>query len=134
MQQIAPEPVDSVEVTILADNFFDGLLVSEGPARRPSLGPQLLNVPTPFMEGGLAFDQPVVQHGFGALVDVRKNGRGHRMLFDTGATPDGLAENMRLMDLSPGDIEAIVLSHGHSDTPPGWMGSRGPSGVPTFPC
>ena len=36
------------------------------------------------------------------------------MLFDTGATPDGLAENMRLMDLSPDDIEAIVLSHGHS--------------------
>jgi hypothetical protein len=65
MQQIAPEPVDSVEVTILADNFFDSLLVSEGPASRPSLGPQLLNVSTPFMEGGLAFDQPVVQHGFG---------------------------------------------------------------------
>lgn len=115
MQQITPEPVDSVEITILADNLFDGLLVSEGPAKRPSLGPHLLNVTTPFMEDGLAFDALLAQHGFGALVVVRKDGREHRVLFDTGATPDGLVENMRLMDLSPGDIEAIVLSHGHSD-------------------
>jgi 7,8-dihydropterin-6-yl-methyl-4-(beta-D-ribofuranosyl)aminobenzene 5'-phosphate synthase len=122
MQQIAPEPVDSIEVTILADNFFDGLLVSEGPARRPLLGPHVLNVPTPFMEGGLAFDQPVVQHGFGVLVVVKQNGREHRVLFDTGATPDGLAENMRRMDLSPGDVEAIVLSHGHSDHTTGMDG------------
>jgi 7,8-dihydropterin-6-yl-methyl-4-(beta-D-ribofuranosyl)aminobenzene 5'-phosphate synthase len=122
MQQIAPEPVDSVEVTILADNFFDGLLVSEGPARRPSLGPHVLNVPTPFMEGGLAFDQPVVQHGFGTLVVVKRNGREYRVLFDTGATTDGLVENMRRMDLSPGDVEAIVLSHGHSDHTTGMDG------------
>jgi 7,8-dihydropterin-6-yl-methyl-4-(beta-D-ribofuranosyl)aminobenzene 5'-phosphate synthase len=122
MQQIAPEPVDSVEVTILADNFFDGLLVSEGPAKRPSLGPQVLNVSTPFMEGGLAFDQPNVQHGFGALVVFGKNGREHRVLFDTGATPGGLVENMRRMDLSPGDVEAIVLSHGHSDHTTGMDG------------
>jgi len=122
MQQIAPEPVDSVEVTILADNFFDGLLVTEGPARRPSLGPQVLNVSTPFMEGGLAFDQPVVQHGFGALVVVRKDGREHRVLFDTGATPDGLVENMRRIDLPLGDVGAIVLSHGHSDHTTGMDG------------
>jgi 7,8-dihydropterin-6-yl-methyl-4-(beta-D-ribofuranosyl)aminobenzene 5'-phosphate synthase len=44
------------------------------------------------------------------------------VLFDTGATPDGLVENMRRMDLSPGDIEAIVLSHGHSDHTTGMDG------------
>ena len=122
MQHIAPEPADSIEITILVDNFFDGLLVSEGTTKRPPFGPHLLNVSTPFMEGGLAFDQPVVQHGFGALVVVRKNGREHRVLFDTGASPDGLVENMRRMDLSPGDIEAIVLSHGHSDHTTGMDG------------
>ena len=37
------------------------------------------------------------------------------MLFDAGRTPDGLAENMRRLDLSPGDIDIIVLSHGHWD-------------------
>jgi 7,8-dihydropterin-6-yl-methyl-4-(beta-D-ribofuranosyl)aminobenzene 5'-phosphate synthase len=135
VQLIAPDPLDSVEVTILADNFFDGLLVSEGPARRPSLGPHVLNVPTPFMEGGLAFDQPVVQHGFGALVVVRKEGREHRVLFDTGNTPDGIVENMRMVDLSPGDVEAIVLSHGHSDHTTGMDGitrALGPTNLPVL--
>jgi 7,8-dihydropterin-6-yl-methyl-4-(beta-D-ribofuranosyl)aminobenzene 5'-phosphate synthase len=122
MQKIAPEPADSVEVTILADNFFDGLLVSEGPARRPSLSPEVLNVSTPFMEGGLTCDQPSVQHGFGALVVVRKNGQEHRVLFDTGATPDGVVGNMGRMELAPGDVEAIVLSHGHSDHTTGMDG------------
>ena len=122
VQQIAPDPVDSIEITILVDNLFDGLLVSEGPAKRPPFGPHLLNVPSPFMEGGLVFDQPVVQHGFGALVVVRKDGSEHRVLFDTGATPDGLVENMRRIDLSLGDIEAIVLSHGHFDHTTGMDG------------
>jgi 7,8-dihydropterin-6-yl-methyl-4-(beta-D-ribofuranosyl)aminobenzene 5'-phosphate synthase len=30
-------------------------------------------------------------------------------------TPDGLAENMRRLQLSPKDIETVVLSHGHFD-------------------
>lgn len=30
-------------------------------------------------------------------------------------TPDGLVDNMRRLGLSPGDIELVVLSHGHSD-------------------
>ena len=41
--------------------------------------------------------------------------RRHRILFDAGVTPDGLVENMRRLGLAPGDIEVIVLSHGHSD-------------------
>ena len=135
MQQIAPEPVDSIEITILADNLFDGLLISEGPAKRPPFGPHLLNMPTPFMEGGLVFDQPVVQHGFGALVVVRKNGREHRVLFDTGGIPNGIVENMRRLDLSLTDIEAIVLSHGHFDHTTGMDGlarALGQSNLPVL--
>jgi 7,8-dihydropterin-6-yl-methyl-4-(beta-D-ribofuranosyl)aminobenzene 5'-phosphate synthase len=37
------------------------------------------------------------------------------VLFDTGVSPTGMVENMRRLGLSPGDIEAIVLSHGHWD-------------------
>jgi 7,8-dihydropterin-6-yl-methyl-4-(beta-D-ribofuranosyl)aminobenzene 5'-phosphate synthase len=44
------------------------------------------------------------------------------VLFDTGANPDGLAENMSRVDLSPADVEAIVLSHGHSDHTTGMDG------------
>ena len=122
VQQITPERVDSIEITLLVDDLFDGLLISEGPAKRPPFGPHLLNVPSPFMEGGLIFGQPDVQHGFGTLVVIRKDGREHRVLFDTGSTPNGLVENMRRMDLSPGDIQAIVLSHVHSDHTTGMDG------------
>lgn len=74
------------------------------------------------LEGGLALDAPLAQHGFGALVVVRKDGREHRVLFDTGATPYGLVENMSTLGLSPGDVEAIVLSHGHFDHATGMGG------------
>ena len=45
-----------------------------------------------------------------------------RVLFDAGLTPDGLVENMRRLDLSPGDIDVIVLSHGHWDHTTGMDG------------
>jgi len=37
------------------------------------------------------------------------------LLFDTGVSPGGMVENMRRLGISPGDIEVIVLSHGHWD-------------------
>ena len=36
-------------------------------------------------------------------------------MFDTGLSPDALVTNMRRLGLDPGDVEVIVLSHGHSD-------------------
>jgi metal-dependent hydrolase (beta-lactamase superfamily II) len=37
------------------------------------------------------------------------------VLYDAGASPDGVVENMRRLDIDPGSIEAIVCSHGHFD-------------------
>ena len=37
--QIPLQPVDTVTISILADNLFDGLLPDQGPAKRPMLGP-----------------------------------------------------------------------------------------------
>lgn len=42
-------------------------------------------------------------------------GRDHRILFDAGTSPDGVAENMRRLDVDPSEIEVIVCSHGHFD-------------------
>ena len=67
------------------------------------------------MIDGETFDQLRAEHGFAALVTVTRAGRQHRVLFDTGISPDGLVENMRRLDLSPRDVEVIVLSHGHWD-------------------
>lgn len=115
MYPIALSPVESVTITILLDNVFDGLLPNQGVAKRPGLSPQKMRLPVTTMEGGKTFDGPQAQHGFGALVSLPIAGHMHHILFDTGSTPNGLVDNMRILDLSPKDIETVVLSHGHFD-------------------
>lgn len=115
MQRITLTPVDTVSITILADNLMDGSLPDQGPARRPALGSGLHRLPAATMEDGYALDIPLAQHGFSALLTLSGARREHHVLFDTGATPDGLVDNMRRLDLSPRDIGSIVLSHGHFD-------------------
>jgi 7,8-dihydropterin-6-yl-methyl-4-(beta-D-ribofuranosyl)aminobenzene 5'-phosphate synthase len=108
------EPVDSVVITTLMDNVTDMLLPDLGPARRVRMGSGPWR-PTTTMTGGQVPDALIAEHGFSALVTVTRGGREHRFLFDTGASPDGVTENMRRLGVDPGSIEAIVCSHGHFD-------------------
>ena len=36
-------------------------------------------------------------------------------MFDTGCLPAEWSKNMRRLGISPGEVEVIVLSHGHWD-------------------
>jgi 7,8-dihydropterin-6-yl-methyl-4-(beta-D-ribofuranosyl)aminobenzene 5'-phosphate synthase len=82
---------------------------------------------------GSSDDALRAEHGFAALVTVKKGGRETRVLFDAGRTPDGLVENMRRLDLHPGDIDIIVLSHGHWDHVTGMNGLVGQLGSASMP-
>ena len=112
--QIDLEPVDSVVVTTVMDNLTDMFMPDQGPARRIGIGrgPQR---PSSLMEGGQVPDALLAEHGFSVLVTVTKDRQEHRFLFDAGTSPDGVAENMRRLDIDPTSIEAIVCSHGHFD-------------------
>jgi 7,8-dihydropterin-6-yl-methyl-4-(beta-D-ribofuranosyl)aminobenzene 5'-phosphate synthase len=91
------EPVDSVIVTTLMDNVTDVFMPDQGPARRaPVVSAHRCVVAT--MEGGEAPEALVAEHGFSVLVTVTRHGRQHRILFDAGASPDGVVENMRRLD------------------------------------
>jgi 7,8-dihydropterin-6-yl-methyl-4-(beta-D-ribofuranosyl)aminobenzene 5'-phosphate synthase len=118
------QPVDSVHVTTLVDNVSDALLLDSGPAKRVGLASSgaIPRIPAPTLEGGETVDALLAEHGFSALVTVRSGERDRRILFDAGMTPDGLIENMRRLDLSPKDIDVIVLSHGHFDHTTGLSG------------
>lgn len=107
------EPVDRVSITVLVDNVADLLLPSEGPVHRPSLfaGP---TIPVAVFEGP-GPDVVRAEHGYSALVTVGVKGTDHRILFDTGISPDGMVENMRRLDIDPTGVEAVVMSHGHLD-------------------
>jgi 7,8-dihydropterin-6-yl-methyl-4-(beta-D-ribofuranosyl)aminobenzene 5'-phosphate synthase len=119
--QIDLDPVDSVVVTTLMDNVTDMLMPDQGPARRIALGAGPWG-PASIMEEGRSPEPLVAEHGFSALVTVAKAGREHRFLFDVGASPDGVTENMRRLDIDPASIEAIVCSHGHFDHTAGLAG------------
>ena len=117
------EPVDSVSVLTVCDNTIDILMVDQGPAKRLRLGGgEIPFVAAPTLQEGIVADAPLAQHGFSALVEVRKRGSVHRLLFDTGLTPDGCVENLRRLGRDPGEIEAIVCSHGHFDHTTGLSG------------
>jgi len=90
-------------------------------------------VPSPLSVEGSSDDALRAEHGFAALVTVKKGGRETRVLFDAGRTPDGLVENMRRLDLHPGDIDIIVLSHGHWDHVTGMNGLVGQLGSANMP-
>ena len=123
-EQIRLEPVDEVQVLTVCDNSVDMLLVDQGPARRlPMSGdapPRTL--PAPTMIEGEVVDGPLAQHGFSVLVTVRRSEASHTVLFDTGVTPDGCADNLRRIGKDLADIEAIVCSHGHFDHTTGLSG------------
>jgi 7,8-dihydropterin-6-yl-methyl-4-(beta-D-ribofuranosyl)aminobenzene 5'-phosphate synthase len=121
MERIALAPVDALTVTMLVDNVTDSLLVDQGPAKRPSMA-AAPRMPARFLAGGHTDDALRGEHGFSALVTIAQGGRECRVLFDAGRTPDGLVENMRRLELSPRDIDIIVLSHGHWDHTTGMDG------------
>ena len=50
-------------------------------------------------------------HGFSCLV----SGLEKTVLFDTGSEGDILLSNMEALAIEPGDIDAVVISHGHGD-------------------
>jgi 7,8-dihydropterin-6-yl-methyl-4-(beta-D-ribofuranosyl)aminobenzene 5'-phosphate synthase len=118
------EPVDEVSVLMVCDNLVDILLTDQGPAKRlrTSADESTPMVPAPTLVGGVAVDAPLAQHGFSALVRVRKSDRVRTLLFDTGMTPTGATDNLRRLGVDLGDIEVIVCSHGHFDHTTGLSG------------
>ncbi len=115
MAAIPLEPVDSLTITTLVDNLTDVFMPDLGPARRfPFTSDAVPRRVVSTLEGEV-IEQLRGEHGFSVLLSFGKNGRRHRVLFDTGVSPDGLVENMRFLEISPDEVEVVILSHGHFD-------------------
>jgi 7,8-dihydropterin-6-yl-methyl-4-(beta-D-ribofuranosyl)aminobenzene 5'-phosphate synthase len=128
---IALEPVDEVRITTLVDNTFDALLPSERRATRP--GPEAASSPAPQFEGGATLVGLVAEHGFSALVTVRRGSRETTLLFDTGLSPDAMVNNADRLGVDLGDVQGVVLSHGHFDHAGGLAGLAGKLGRRAMP-
>ncbi|MBW1785637.1 MAG: MBL fold metallo-hydrolase [Deltaproteobacteria bacterium] len=105
MNSLELKKADRVEVLTLMDNYADVLLENtDVVTRRPVLA-----------EGRIHADTLVAEHGLSLLVTVYSGGQGHTILFDTGYSSIGVPHNMAQLGVDLGQIEAVVLSHGHMD-------------------
>lgn len=129
---IGLEPVDSVEITTLVDNTFDALLADGTEAmRRVSFAAGTAAAPQ--FTGGATSVGLLAEHGFGALVTVRRGDRTTSLLFDTGLSPTTLVTNADRLGIDLGDIHSVVLSHGHFDHAGGLAGLAGKGGARSLP-
>jgi 7,8-dihydropterin-6-yl-methyl-4-(beta-D-ribofuranosyl)aminobenzene 5'-phosphate synthase len=58
---------------------------------------------------------PVAEHGFSVLIRVLCGKKSISILFDAGISAGGVDENAKRMGLELGEVEYVVLSHGHYD-------------------
>jgi 7,8-dihydropterin-6-yl-methyl-4-(beta-D-ribofuranosyl)aminobenzene 5'-phosphate synthase len=135
-EQIHLAPVDGLSVLSVCDNAIDALLQDQGVARRLGFAsadkaPRTLAAAT--LADGVTADSPLAEHGFSALITVRRGEATNRLLFDTGLTPTGCVDNLRRLGHDPADVEAIVCSHGHFDHTTGLSGLMGTLGGANMP-
>src|ERR1700722_701565 len=128
---IALEPVDEIVITTLVDNVFDGLLEGDERTTRAPLGAGLAEAPQ--FETGLTTVGLVAEHGFSALVSLRRGTTTTSLLFDTGISPDAMVTNAGRLGADLSGIQAVILSHGHFDHTGGLAGLAGKRGTRSLP-
>lgn len=57
----------------------------------------------------------LAQHGIAILIEACSGGTCKRILMDAGQSALPILHNLKLLDIDPGSIDAVVLSHCHYD-------------------
>jgi 7,8-dihydropterin-6-yl-methyl-4-(beta-D-ribofuranosyl)aminobenzene 5'-phosphate synthase len=107
---MALSPVDRVAVTTVVDNSIDILRPDEKVARRWSL------------QRARKIADLRAEHGLAHLVEMTRGRETGRIAFDFGLTAGAMTHNFRELGLDAGAIDALALSHGHSDHFGGLLG------------
>ena len=128
---ITLQPVDEVQITTLVDNVYDALLAGDDRVSRAEFWTG--RDAAPQFKGDSTYVGLRAEHGFAALVTVRRAASLTTLLFDTGLSPDAMVTNADRLGIDLGGIQGVVLSHGHYDHAGGLAGlaaRRGPRGMP----
>jgi len=105
--------VDGVEIFSLVDNSVDFLSSIE---KDDAQSVRQWTKKVHGKEWTSAHSQlPFAEHGFSMFIRVFRGKKSVSILFDTGVSEDGVVENARRMGLDLGEVEYVVLSHGHYD-------------------
>ncbi len=112
-ETVCMNEVDGVEITSLVDNSVDIVSTIE----REEVQKVQKWIEACKSEEWIKkhFRLPLAEHGFSVLVQVLCDGKSHKILFDCGGSPECVITNARRMGADLSSVEAIILSHGHSD-------------------
>ena len=97
--------LDRVEILTLQDNYID-MTATDNSEMIHRAGARV---------NGEIRKSVLAEHGFSAVIRTTVGERTRTMLFDFGFSEIGAAFNARALGFPMGEIEAIALSHGHSD-------------------
>jgi len=97
--------VDKIEILTLQDNYIEMTAMDDN---------AIISRAVPLKEGEFRASI-LAEHGFSALVKTTAAGKTHTLLFDFGFSENGAAQNTKTLGVDMTAVEAIALSHGHSD-------------------
>ncbi len=98
-------PVDRIEIWTLQDNYIE----------MTALDNTAVVTRATSLKDGEIKASILAEHGFSALLKTTAGETTHTLFFDFGFSEDGAVKNAALLGLDLRDVEAAVLSHGHSD-------------------
>jgi 7,8-dihydropterin-6-yl-methyl-4-(beta-D-ribofuranosyl)aminobenzene 5'-phosphate synthase len=105
MSQTKLNALDKVEILTLQDNYIEMTAMDNS---------AVITRAMPLKDGEIRASI-LAEHGFSALVKTTTPGGTHTLLFDFGFSENGAAQNAATLGVDMTEVEAVALSHGHSD-------------------
>ena len=105
MSQIKLNAVDKVEILTLQDNYIEMTAMDNSAVVTRAM---------PLKDGEIR-SSILAEHGYSAIVKTTMGDKTKTMLFDFGFSENGAAQNAATLGVDMTEVEAVALSHGHSD-------------------
>lgn len=105
MKKVKLNLLDRVEILTLQDNYIE----------MTAMDNTLIVNRAVSLKDGMIRNSVLSEHGFSALVTTTHEEMAHTMLFDFGFSEEGAAYNAKVLGADLSKVEAMALSHGHSD-------------------
>ena len=97
--------VDKIEILTLQDNYIEITALDNN---------AIVTRAMPIKDGHIKVSIGA-EHGFSAIVKTTSGDKTNTLLFDFGFSEDGAAYNASKLNVDMTQVEAAILSHGHSD-------------------